>query len=161
MLEPSCLRKYGTLLDVNRLKQAFPQLHISINGGIDDLSAALDHLEHVDGVMIGRAAYYHPAILAAADTRLFADLAGGYEHVADHDTLVSVAREYARYMQTWHEQGVRLSAMSRHLVALFQEVPGARLWRRHISEQAARSNSAIELVDQALEYLANEERRTA
>ena len=146
---------------VYRLKQAFPQLHVSINGGIDDLSAALDHLEHVDGVMIGRAAYYHPAILASADARFFTDLEGGYEHVADHDTLVSVAREYARYMQTWLEQGVRLSAMSRHLVALFQEVPGARLWRRHISEQAAKSNSAIELVDQALEYLGNQERRTA
>lgn len=146
---------------VYRLKQAFPQLHISINGGIENLESALDHLERVDGVMIGRAAYYHPAILASADTALFGQLSGGYEHVADHDTLVSVARDYALYMQTWFEQGVRLSAMSRHLVALFQEVPGARLWRRHISEHASKSGSAIELVDEALTYLSDEARRSA
>lgn len=146
---------------VYRLKQAFPQLHVSINGGIDNLNATLDHLEHVDGVMIGRAAYYHPAILAAADARIFTHLLGGYEHTADHETLVAVARDYALYMQTWLEQGVKLSAMSRHLIALFQEVPGARLWRRHISEHASKSNNAIELIDQALKYLNNEARRTA
>jgi len=146
---------------VYRLKQAFPQLHISINGGIDDLSAALDHLEYVDGVMIGRAAYYHPAILASADSRLFSHLQDGYGHRADHETLVSVARQYAQYMQAGFEQGVRLSAMSRHLVALFQEVPGARLWRRHISEQASKSSSAIELIEQALNYLNHAARRSA
>jgi len=56
-------------------------------------------------------------------------------------------------MQHWVEQGVRMSALSRHLVSLFQEVPGARLWRRHISEQANQTSSAITLVDDALEFI--------
>lgn len=146
---------------VYRLKQAFPQLHISINGGIDTLDAALQHLQYVDGVMIGRAAYYSPAILAEADQRIFADLPGGLDGTVDIESLAEVARAYARYMQTWVDQGVRPSALSRHLVSLFQEIPGARLWRRHISEQAGKSRDAVALVDQALEYIFDNVRRSA
>lgn len=138
---------------VYRLKQAYPKLHITINGGIDDLNAAQRHLEYVDGVMIGRAAYYQPAILAQADARLFADVPAGYRHRADLDTLSQVARDYAAYMQGWMDKGVRLSAMSRHLVSLFQEVPGARKWRRHISENAASATDAMALIDSALSFL--------
>lgn len=149
---------------VYRLKQEFPHLHISINGGIESLDETLVHLQQLDGVMIGRAAYYSPAMLADADSTVFASLPGGYDHSASHDVLANVAREYAVYMQGWFDKGVRLSAMSRHLVALFQQVPGARLWRRHISEQASRTDSAIQLVEQALGQLTldgqdNERRR--
>jgi len=56
-------------------------------------------------------------------------------------------------MQGWMEQGIRLSAMSRHLVSLFQEVPGARLWRRHISEQAGKATDAVSLINEALEFV--------
>lgn len=146
---------------VYRLKQEFPQLHITINGGIDSLDTALEHLQQVDGVMIGRAAYYNPAILAAADQRLYARLEGGREASADIDRLSAVALQYARYMQRWVDQGVRASALSRHLVSLFQEVPGARLWRRHISEQAGRTSDAVELVEQALEHIHTQIRRSA
>ncbi len=146
---------------VYRLKQAFPQLHISINGGIDTLDAALEHLQHVDGVMIGRAAYYSPAILAEADQRIFSDLPGGFEGEVDIESLANVARAYARYMQGWVDEGVRPSALSRHLVSLFQEIPGARLWRRHISEQAGKTRDAVALVDQALEYIFDNVRRSA
>ena len=138
---------------VYRLKQSYPDVHISINGGIDNLVDAKEHLTRVDGVMIGRAAYYSPAILAGADQEIFSDLPDGYSHTADLQTLTTVARSYAAYMQTWMDQGVRLSAMSRHLVSLFQEVPGARLWRRHISEQAGKSTDALTLIDGALEYV--------
>ena len=103
--------------------------------------------------MIGRAAYYSPAILAGADQAIFSDLPDGYSHTADLQTLTAVARSYATYMQSWMDQGVRLSAMSRHLVSLFQEVPGARLWRRHISEQAGKATDALTLIDGALEYV--------
>lgn len=146
---------------VYRLKAAFPHLHISINGGIQTLEEAGMHLQHVDGVMIGRAAYYQPAILADADATLFADLPGGHTHAADMQTLITVARDYACYLQGWVDQGVRLSAMSRHLVALFQEVPGARLWRRHLSEQAGKTTNAVALVDDALELMLNQARRSA
>ena len=146
---------------VYRLKQAYPQLHISINGGIDTLDAGLEHLQYVDGVMIGRAAYYSPAMLAEADQRIFPELSGGYHHVADLDTLSEIALAYARYMQSWIDQGVRMSALSRHLISLFQEVPGARLWRRHMSENAGKSTDAVALVGQALDYVSREARRSA
>jgi len=138
---------------VYRLKREFPDLHITINGGIDTLDDTMEHLKHVDGVMIGRAAYYSPAMLADVDARVFPLLPQGHEHTANHETLVEVARDYARYMQGWMDKGVRLSAMSRHLIALFQQVPGARLWRRHISEQANSAVDAITLIEGALEYV--------
>jgi tRNA-dihydrouridine synthase A len=146
---------------VYRLKQAMPQLHISINGGIDNLDACIEHLQYVDGVMIGRSAYYNPAILADADRRLFADLPDGHVHAADPNTLAVVARDYASYMQGWADQGVRLSALSRHMVPLFQGVPGARGWRRHLSEQAGKTGDAITLVEQALELLQLASRQTS
>jgi tRNA-dihydrouridine synthase A len=141
---------------VYRLKQELPDLHISINGGIESLDAAERHLEAVDGVMIGRAAYYSPAILADADVRFFSHIDGGFNHDASMEVLSEVARQYARYMQHWHAKGVRLSAMSRHMVALFQQIPGARLWRRHLSEQAGRADDAVLLVDEALACLTRE-----
>ena len=141
---------------VYRLKSEFPDLHISINGGIESLGSALEHLQRVDGVMIGRAAYYSPAFLAEADTRVFGSLANGFTHTGAMDTLFEVARHYARYMQDWAEQGVRLNAMSRHLIALFQQVPGAKLWRRHLSEQAGKANDAVTLVDDALAHIDRE-----
>ena len=137
---------------VYRLKEAFPHLHITINGGLDTWDGITQQLEQVDGVMIGRQAYYHPSFLGEADTRIFFDAPEG-KPVPDIDDLKTIARSYAHYMQGWMEQGVRLSALSRHLVALFQEVPGARLWRRHLSEQASKSSSAITLVDDALEFI--------
>jgi len=143
---------------VYRLKQAFPDLHISINGGIDSLHAAVQHLEHVDGVMIGRAAYYSPAWLANVDGTLFKDLPNdnvseqSQANQSSHDLLSAVAMEYAHYMQDWMEQGVRLSAMSRHMVSLFQQVPGARLWRRHI---------ALQLVSDGLMFVNDAQRRSA
>jgi len=147
---------------VYRLKQAYPQLHITINGGIDSLGAASDHLQHVDGVMMGRSAYYSPALLAEADSQMFSDLEGGLTHTATISTLSHVAIQYAHYMQGWMDQGIRLSAMSRHLVSLFQEVPGARLWRRHISEQAGKATDAVSLINEALEFVhANFDKRQA
>lgn len=143
---------------VYRLKKAYPNLHITINGGIDNLNDAQMHLQHVDGVMMGRAAYYSPAILADADTRVFSDLPGGYKHTADLQTLSQAARDYASYMQGWIDQGVKPSALSRHLVSLFQEVPGARLWRRHISENAGKTTNARSLIDGALQFIATEPR---
>ena len=146
---------------VYRLKEAYPNLHITINGGIDNLIDAKMHLEHVDGVMMGRAAYYHPAILADADTQLFPELSAGFNHTADLETLSQVARDYAVYMQGWVDKGVKISAMSRHLVSLFQEVPGARMWRRHISENASKATDAPALIDGALQLINNPDTRGA
>lgn len=146
---------------VHRLKQAFPHLHISINGGIETLDAAQAHLQVVDGVMIGHAAYYHPAILADADRQLCADLPGGSQATTDIDGLTEVARQYALCMQGWIDLGIRTSALSRHLVSLFQELPGPRLWRRHLSEQAGKTRDAVALVEQAVAHVHELLRRSA
>lgn len=145
---------------VHRLKQEFPDLHITLNGGIHTLDEVQAQLSEVDGVMIGRAAYYHPSLLAEADSRIFAELDDGYTHSADIAALSKVAMAYAEYMQRWMDDGVRFSAMSRHLVSLFQEVPGARLWRRHISENS-RSNCALTVVEAALAHITAQSRQTA
>lgn len=146
---------------VYRLKAAFPQLTIDINGGIKTLQEVERHLQHVDGVMIGREAYYNPSCLLNADSQLYGhkDTSLLVEDEAlecgDVAKLASAAREYALYMQEQHEQGVRINAMSRHAVSLFQAVPGARLWRRHLSEQASGATDAVELVETALSYVLN------
>ncbi len=164
---------------VYRVKQHFPELHITINGGIDDWPAITDHLRQVDGVMLGRQAYYHPSFLADADARLYPDLPDGVTRLSGRapdesssapanrlpnvtgvaPALEAVARDYALYMQAQIEGGARTSSLSRHLVALFQDRPGARRWRRHLSEQASRTEDAVTLVDEALEFVVPDQAR--
>ena len=142
---------------VYRLKAAMPELHVSINGGIDDWPSVHAHLAEVDGVMLGRHAYYRPAFLGRADAEVFAELGGGRDPAA----LADVARDYARYTQGWVERGVKASLPLRHLIALFQDVPGARRWRRHLSENGPRTSDAIGLVEEALAFVAAPLRRSA
>ena len=127
---------------VYRLKQAFPGLEIIINGGITDLEQAEHHLEAVDGVMIGREAYHNPYILAEVDRRLFGD---DRPAPSRHDILEA----YLPFVETRLQAGAPLSAMSRHLLGLFQGVPGARAWRRHISENAHRPGAGVEVLQEA------------
>jgi len=140
---------------VHRLKTLYPDLHVSINGGIEDWQGIETHLQRVDGVMIGRAGYYRPTLLAEADARLFGELGPGKGTVRDGaidiDLLAGVAREYARYMHRQALGGARIATMARHLIALVQDRPGARSWRRRLSEGAPRATDAIALVESALE----------
>ncbi len=138
---------------VYRLKQEFPSLRIDINGGIKTLDETLEHLEKADGVMIGREAYYNPAVLLHADEKIYNTPFERPSHQDTVNTLAGIARDYARYMQNQYESGVRINAMSRHVVALYQGVPGARLWRRHLSENASKATDAITLVEQALNFV--------
>ncbi len=144
---------------VYRLKETLPSLHITINGGIDSWQDVQTHLQHVDGVMSGRKAYYTPAFLAQADPQVFADLSSVSTHTnneaGDIEALAVVAREYAKYVQDWVDSGVKASALTRHIVALYHEVPGARLWRRHISENANRCTDVVQMVDDALAHVLN------
>ncbi len=140
---------------VYRLKEEFPSLKIDINGGIVSLDETTEHLRHVDGVMIGREAYYNPSCLLQADSLVYGQTGPhnqGHER-SETAMLADVARDFAQYMQSQYESGVRINAMSRHLVALYQSIPGARLWRRHLSEHASGAQDAIELVDTALSYV--------
>ena len=131
---------------VYQLKAARPELTIVINGGIDSWSDIDTHLAQTDGVMIGREAYYNPVFMSRVDSYL-----DGSPWV--EPDLFSIARQYGEYMQRQREEGINLSGMSRHLIALFQQVPGARAWRRHLSSGHRDTNSAITLVEDALAFL--------
>jgi len=140
---------------VYRLKQEFPTLRIDINGGVTTMGEATSHLERVDGVMIGREAYYNPSLLLSADKDIYG-VSIDRSIIADTtEQLASVARAYAAYMQTKHEHGLRINSMSRHLISLYQGIPGARQWRRHLSEQAANASNAVDLVEGALQFVLN------
>jgi len=123
---------------VHRLKAQFPQLHISINGGIKSLEAALEQLEKVDGVMIGREAYQNPWMLAEADRLIFMDA-----HPVI--TRAEVVQGYAEYIERQLEKGVPLNAMTKHSLGLFNGLPGARAFRRYLSENATRPGAGVEI----------------
>ncbi len=129
---------------VHRMKAAFPELHLSLNGGIASLAAAEAELAAgLDGVMVGRAAYHEPMnILGAADMRIFG--AG-----AEADPF-AVARALLPYIEAHLVAGGRLHQISRHILGLFHGRPGARLWRRVLSEGACREGAGVELVEKAL-----------
>lgn len=143
---------------VYRLKKTLPDLHVTINGGIADWASIQGHLDEVDGVMLGRHPYYRPAFLADADSVVFPMLGGGLPPDSDSASLAAVARDYALYAQTWVDDGLKASLLLRHLIALFQEIPGARQWRRHLSEQGPRSRDAVGLVDEALAFVEGTDR---
>jgi tRNA-dihydrouridine synthase A len=125
-----------------RLKRARPELTIVINGGICSLDEAQAHLRHVDGVMLGRAAYHTPAILGEADARLF----GATETVSPFEAVERyrpyVARELAR--------GTHLAAMTRHMLGLFHGAAGARTWRRILTVEGVKPGAGLEVIEAAL-----------
>ena len=127
---------------VHRLKDAFPALQVTINGGIRTLDAAADHLARVDGVMLGRAAYEDPYLLATADARFFGDPAGP---ASRH----RVVERMLPYIDAAVADGTPLRAVARHMIGLFNGLPGARAWRRHLSEHAGRPGAGADVVRRA------------
>jgi tRNA-dihydrouridine synthase A len=111
---------------VHRLKRDFPALRIVINGGLTALDASVRQLEHVDGVMLGRAAYQQPWVVAELDRALF----GGPEH----DTLARVLERFLPYVERELAAGSPLRSMTRHLLGLRTGQAGGRRWRRDLSE---------------------------
>ncbi|HEY8572646.1 MAG TPA: tRNA dihydrouridine(20/20a) synthase DusA [Phenylobacterium sp.] len=125
-----------------RLKRARPDLTVVINGGIQSLDDAEEHLKHVDGVMLGRAAYHTPAILGEADGRLF----GAGETV----DAAEAVRRYRPYVARELEKGTHLAAMTRHMLGLFHGAPGARTWRRILTVEGVKPGAGLEVIDAAL-----------
>ncbi|MBX3490802.1 tRNA dihydrouridine(20/20a) synthase DusA [Parvibaculum sp.] len=127
---------------VHELKRDMPGMEIIINGGIATLDEAVAHLAHVDGVMLGRAAYQNPWILAEADRRFYDD---------DHPvpTRHDVIESFIPYVERELARGTHLHAMTRHILGLFQGCPGARAFRRHISENAPRAGAGVEVIRDA------------
>ena len=114
---------------VYRLKAERPDLHVTINGGIETLDETAEHLIHVDGVMLGRAAYQNPYVLAEADRRFF-------DPEAPVRSRHDVIEAFAAYVEREIAAGTPLIAMTRHILGLFNGLPGARAWRRYLSENA-------------------------
>ena len=131
---------------VYRLKQEFAELEVVLNGGVTSLDEAQFHLSRVDGVMLGRAAYKAPWILSGVDARLF-----GSEEL--NLSRYQVIEEYIAYMVTQLENGVPLHAMVRHLMGLYQGCPGARAWRRSLSENVNRIGAKTSLIRDALLFV--------
>lgn len=131
---------------VYQLKRDYPQFNISINGGVKNLDECLVHLSHVDGVMVGRAAYQNPYMLAQVDQRLY----GVDKPVLSRD---DVLQRYLPYIEQHLQSGGRLNHITRHMTGLFQGEAGSRQWRRYISENAHKSGAGIEVIEKAREKM--------
>ena len=129
--------------EVHRLKRSFPELVVETNGGILDLAGAEAHLDHVDGVMIGRAAYEDVWMLAAVDARL-------YREPGSVPTRRAAVEGMLPYLEALAQRGEPVRRVTRHMVNLFRAVPGARAWRRHLSENAHRPGAGPDVVTAAL-----------
>ncbi|KIN64103.1 tRNA-dihydrouridine synthase [Sulfitobacter noctilucicola] len=129
---------------VQQMKELFPNLHISINGGITSLDQAIALLDSgLDGVMIGRSAYHQPTdILAAADRRIFGS--------GTDTTAEAAVAAMLPYIERHLTGGGRLNQITRHMMGLFAGRPGARLWRRMLSEGASKPGAGPELVEAAM-----------
>lgn len=128
---------------VYELKRAFAGLEMVINGGIKTLPEVHEQLQHVDGVMVGRAVAANPYLLAGVDRDLF-----GTENPAI--SRASVIDGYQAYMRSELGKGVYLKHLTRPLVGLFLGCPGARLWRRHMTETASDPRAGMEVIERAL-----------
>jgi tRNA-dihydrouridine synthase A len=129
---------------IHQMKALFPHLEIIVNGGITSLDQALHHIDAgLDGAMIGRAAYHHPAsVLAQADRRVFG---------ADRQTSVhAVVQEMLPYIEAELAAGQRLNQITRHMLGLFAGRPGARIWRRTLSEKAHLPGAGPKVLQEAL-----------
>ena len=127
---------------VYRLKQDYPKLHISINGGVKTLDECREHLLHIDGVMVGREAYQNPYILAEVDQLL----CGSNKSVLSRD---AVLEKFIPYIEKHLVDGGRLNHITRHMTGMFQGEPGSRAWRRYISENAHKQGAGVEVIEQA------------
>ncbi|MFA0076027.1 tRNA dihydrouridine(20/20a) synthase DusA [Vibrio cyclitrophicus] len=139
-------------LDYDRayqIKKDFSDLVIAVNGGVTTLEQTKEHLQHLDGVMIGREAYHSPFILAEVDQQIFG-----------LDTPIKkrsqVVEEMYPYIERELSNGASLGHISRHMLGLFQSMPGARQWRRYISENAHKKGAGIEVMQIALAKIPKE-----
>lgn len=128
---------------VYQLKQEFPDLEIIINGGIKSYQEIDQHLQHVDGVMLGREAYHNPYVLSEVDQDYFNE---HHPIPTRHDIVEAMLP----YIQQQRDADIFLKHMTRHMLGLFHAQPGARLWRRYLSDHAVKHDAGIEIVEQAL-----------
>ena len=132
---------------VHRLKRERPQLTIELNGGLQTLEQCLEQLQHVDGTMVGRAAYDHPLQWAQVDRRIHGDAEAPLASAA------SVVRALVPYAERWCSRGDRLWPIARHLVKVVEGVPGARHWRRDLTVAAGDRSAGPAVLERAAQVL--------
>jgi tRNA-dihydrouridine synthase A len=128
---------------VYRLKAALPDVPVIINGGISSVAEAARHLDHVDGVMLGRAAYQEPWRLLDVDPELFGE-------AALYATMKDVFEAMFPYIEGQLAQGAKLHSMTRHFVGAFHGVPGARAFRRHLAEKGVKPGAGVDVLRDAI-----------
>lgn len=128
---------------VYRLKSNWPDVFIGINGGIGTPAEAAAHLDRVDGVMLGRAAYQTPALLTAVDREIYGDTQPPVE-------LREIVVGFLPQIEKWLAEGGRLGAMVKPLLGLFHACPGARRWRQILTVEGSRTGAGVEVVENAL-----------
>ena len=128
---------------VYRLKAAMPGVPVIINGGIGDLEEAKQHLAHVDGVMLGRAAYQEPWRLIDVDAELFGE-------AVPFATMKDVFEAMMPYIERELSLGTRLHSITRHFVGAFHGVPGARAFRRHLAEHGVKQGAGVDVLKAAI-----------
>lgn len=143
---------------VHRIKASYPELSVAINGGIKSPQEGLKHLQHyeghppVDGLMLGRAVYEQPYLLSEVDALYY-----------DQDTAppsrFEVIQTMVPYIENHLQQGGKLIQITRHMLGLFHGLPGGRLWRRHLSQNAFKKEAGIEVLEQAYQLVEKEMQR--
>jgi tRNA-dihydrouridine synthase A len=129
---------------VYRLKQKYPDVFIGINGGVGSLDEAISHLAHVDGVMLGRAAYHNAALLAEVDERIYGERGTVPDWALVRDAMMEYAAAHIG-------SGGRLGHVTRHMIGLFQGIDGARRYRQILSTDATRPGTGPEVIASAFE----------
>lgn len=132
---------------VYQLKKSFPQLPIIINGAIKTIEDVQLHLEHVDGVMIGRPAYENPYFFRELEAALYP--------MVTKQSPADIVTAYLPYVQQQLERGLRLSLLARPILGIFNGLPGSRQWRRYLSEHMHAANADINIIHFALEKISS------
>jgi tRNA-dihydrouridine synthase A len=131
---------------VYKIKAMFPELEIIINGGVKTFAECEDHLKHVDGVMLGREIYHNPYMMSEVDQLVYG---------VDSSSLsrAQVLEQVADYIERYEDRGGRAWHVLRHMMGLFQGLPGAKIWRRHLSTEGVKSEkSGRDLIEEATSY---------
>lgn len=137
---------------VYELKRRFPHTPVVLNGGLDDIAMCQSALTHVDGVMLGRAAYHNPYLLSQVDSALFASNTSEPERR-------KIVQAYIRYCDEQMQQGAKLHHLTRHILGIFASQPGGRLFRRYLSEHATRPDAKLGVLQHALDQIMDYQHR--
>lgn len=128
---------------VYQLKQEFPELTFILNGGLKDKAEMVQHLQELDGVMVGREVYDNPYFLSDIDEKI-------YGQPSTDISRVEVLEQYMRYMQAELDKGLPLKVLAQHIFGLFNGLPGARAWRRYLSENIYAKDAGLEVIKAAV-----------